>query len=147
MVRQTAPAKHYAVCPGETVFADVDRFGGLPAGFEIDAMRDDLRSKSTDGGKRADAHTRGAIDEMPAAYPRMCLDDQLRAPVRLMREMPARPRGKAGNPIQLSDNGVSAEMQQVDVLANGKVPDAGVLFHDQAARKNPAEADAAAGMD
>jgi hypothetical protein len=37
-------------------------------------------------------------------------------------------------------------MQQVDILANGEVPNAGVLLHDQAPWKNPTETDVAAGM-
>ena len=146
MMRQTAPTQHHTIRPDKAVFANLDGLRRLPAGLEIDAVRDELRSKPAHRGKRANAHARGAVDQMPAADPGMGLHDKLRVPVCLMREMPARARGKSGDPIQLSDDRVRPEMQQVDVLANSQVPDAGVLFHDQAPWKNPAEADAAAGM-
>ena len=83
---------------------------------------------------------------MPAANPGVGLNDKLRAPVRLMSEMPARAGGEAGDPIELSDNRMRPQMQQVDVLAKSKVPDPGILLHDQALWKNPAEADVTAGM-
>ena len=118
----------------------------LPAGFEIDAMSDELRSKSGDVGKRPDAHLRGAIDQMPAADRGVGPDDQLGLPVRLMGKMPARARGETSDPVQLSHDGVGSEMEQVDVLAKIKMPDARVLLHDQASWKNPAEADTATGM-
>ena len=95
---------------------------------------------------RAYADARSAIDQMPAANPGMGLHDKLGAPVRLMREMPARARREAGDPIQLADDCVGPEMQQVDVLAKSQVPDTGVFLHDQAPWKDPAEADVTAGM-
>jgi hypothetical protein len=120
--------------------------GGLPASCEIDAVRDELRPKAADRGERADAHTRGAVDQVPAANPRMGFHDQLGPPVRLMCEVPARARGETCDPIQLSDDCVGSEMQQIYVLAQSEVPDAGILLHDQAPRKNPAEANVTAGM-
>jgi hypothetical protein len=118
----------------------------VPTSFEIDAVRDELRSKSADGGERADAHTRGAVDQMPAANPGMGSDDKLGTPVRLMCEMLARARGETSDPIQSSDGCVGPKMKQVDVLAKSKMPDTGVLLHDQAPWKDPAEADVTTGM-
>ena len=37
-------------------------------------------------------------------------------------------------------------MQEVDILAYVQVPNAGILFHDQAPRKNPTETDATGRM-
>src|SRR5688500_7509484 len=83
---------------------------------------------------------------MPAADSSVSLDDQLRAPVRLMREMPARPTGKASDPVELADDGVRAQMEKVDIFAQREMPDARAFFHDQAARENPGEPDSAVGM-
>src|SRR2546423_989718 len=146
MMRENAAAEHDGIRSGETVFANVDRLRGLPAGVEIDAVGKQLRAKSTDGGKRADPHPRGAIDEMPAADPRMLFDDQLRATLRLVGEMPAWPAGKTSDPVELSDDGVRAEMKQIDVFAEGQMTDAGALFHHKFSRKNPGESDAARRM-
>ena len=82
-------------------------------------MCDELRSKPADGGERPNAHTRGAVDQMPAADPGMGLDDQLGMAVRLMGEMPARARREARDPVQLPDDRVGSEMEQIDALANG----------------------------
>src|SRR6202521_109987 len=146
VMRQRAPAEYDSVRAGKAVFADVDRLRRLPARGEINAMGEELRAKSADGGEGADAHSRGAIDQMAAADSGVGLDDQLRPPVRLMREMPARAARKTGDPIQLADDGVRAEMQEIDVLAEREMPDAGMLFHDEPARENPGEADVAGGM-
>src|ERR1700731_4598252 len=146
MMRQRAPAEHDRIRPGKAVFADVDRLRRLPARGEIDAMGEKLRAKSADGGERADAYPPGAIDQMPPADSGGRLDDQLRPPVRLMREMPARAARKTGDPIQLADDGVRAEMQEIDVLAEREMPDAGMLLHDEPVRENPGEANVAGGM-
>ena len=146
MMRQTAPTQDHTVRPDKAVFANLNWLRCLPACLEIDAVRDELRSKSGEVGEGADAHTRRAVNQVPAADRGMGLDDKLGTPVGLMGEMPARARGEPGYPIQLPDHSVGPEMQQVDVLANIQVPDAGILFHDQAPWKNPAEADATRGM-
>jgi len=145
-MRQNAAAQNDGIRPRETIFADLDRLGGLAAGIEINAVSKQLRTKSSDGGERADAHARGAIDEMAAAYSSMIFDDQLRAPVRLMSEMPAGAARKSSNPIELADDGMRAQMEKVDVLAEGEMADARAFFHDEAARQNPGEADVAVGM-
>ncbi len=67
-------------------------------------------------------------------------------PIGLMREMPATAGGKSGDPIQLANDGVGAEMKQIDVLANRKVSNARIFFHDQAARSDPGQADPAGRM-
>jgi len=112
-MRQNASTQEHAIRPDKAVLSNFDGLSRLPAGFEIDAMCDELRSKSTDGGERSDPYSRGAINQMPAADPGMSFDDQLRMPVRLMGEMPARARGKTSNPIQLSDDCVCSEMEQM----------------------------------
>src|SRR5664279_3105803 len=117
MMRKTASAQQHTIRPDKAVLANFNGLRRLPAGFEIDAMRNKLRSKSGDVGKRPDAYTRGAIDQMPAADRGVGPDNQLGLPVRLMGEMPARARGEASDPIQLSHDGVSSEMEQVDILA------------------------------
>src|SRR5687767_1633312 len=122
-MRQSASAQDDRIGSGETVFADLDRLGGLPACFEIDAVGQQLRTKSADRGERADAHPRGAIDQMPAAYASVSFDDQLRAPIGLMREVPARPAGEPSDPIKLADDGVRAQMEKVDVFAEREMPD------------------------
>ena len=42
MMRQAAAPKHDGIRPGKTVFANVDRLGGLAVRGEIDAVRDEL---------------------------------------------------------------------------------------------------------
>jgi hypothetical protein len=118
----------------------------LPVGFQIYAVGDELRSKSANCCERANPHSRGAVDQMPAANSGMGLNDKLRTSIHLVREMPARARGEAGDPVELADNCRRPEVEQVDVLAKRKVPDAGILLHHQALWKNPAEADVTAGM-
>ena len=143
---QSRATKDNRLSTDETVFPNFYRLGGLAAGRQIDAVGNELRTKASDGRERTDADSCGAIDQMPAADSRVRFDDQLGTPVRLMREMPARAAGEAGDPIQLADDGVGTEMQKVDVLAKGEMPDAGVLLHDEPARENPGEADVAGGM-
>ena len=145
-MRQTAPAQDHRIRPNKTVFSDFDRFRRLPAGFEIDAVGNELRTKSGEGRECANAHTRSAVDQMPAADSGVRFKNELRLSAQLMGEMATAPTWKTGDPVQLSDNRVSAEMQQVDVFAKGQVSDARVLFHDQAAGTNPGESDSTGGM-
>jgi hypothetical protein len=67
MMRQNASTQNHGIGPGEAVFADLDRLGSLAAGFKVDGMGQKLRAEPSDRGECADAHTRGAIDQMPAA--------------------------------------------------------------------------------
>src|SRR2546423_10851886 len=67
MMRENASAQDHRISPGETVFADLDWLRRLPAGVEIDAVSEQLRTEPADGGERADPHPRGAIDQVPAA--------------------------------------------------------------------------------
>ena len=67
-------------------------------------------------------------------------------PVGLMREMAAASDGKAGDPVQLADNRVLAEMEQIDVPAYRQMSDARLFLHNQTARTNPRETDSACGM-
>ena len=112
MMRQRTPAEQDRVRPGKTIFTDVDRFGGLAAGREIDAVAEQLGTEPTNGGEGADAHPGRTINQMPAADAGVPFQNQLRAPVRLMSEMPAlRAAGKTGDPVQLPDDGVGAEVK------------------------------------
>src|SRR5688572_31740335 len=146
MMRQNAAAQDDRIRPGKAVFADLNRLGSLAACVQIDGVGEQLRTKSADRGERADAHAGGAVEEMPAAYASVILDDQLRAPVRLMREMPARPGRESGDPIELADDGVRAQVEKVEVLAQGQMPDARAFFHNQAAWENPGQPDVAVWM-
>src|ERR1700704_1640049 len=83
---------------------------------------------------------------MPAANPGVSFENQFRMSIGLVREMTAVSAGKTGDPIQLPDDGVRAEMKQIDIFAEGEMSDAGIFFHDQAARTNPGQADPAGGM-
>ena len=145
-MRQTAPAKDHGIRPNKTVFSDFDWLRRLPAGFEIDAVGNELRTKSGQGREGADAYTRSAVDQMPATDSGVRFENELRLSVRLMGEMTAAPTRKTGDPVQLSDNRVSAEMQQVDVFTKSQMSDARVLFHDQAAGTNPGESNSTGGM-
>ena len=147
MMWQRAPAEQDGVRPGKTILADLDRFRRLPAGGEIDGVGEELRTETADGGERADADARSAINQMPAADAGMRFHDQLGPPLRLMGEMPARSAGKSRDPVQLADDGVRAEMKQIDVLAKRQVTDARAFFQDEVARKNPGEPDSAGRMD
>src|SRR2546423_3099697 len=84
---------------------------------------------------------------MPAADAGLPFYDQLGPPVRLMREMPAWAAGKTGDPIELANDGVRAEMKKIDVLAKRQVTDARSFFHHQPAGKNPSEPDTARWVD
>ena len=75
VMRKRAAAEQHGVRADETVVTDVDRLRRLSILREIDAVRDDLRTKARDRRERANPHTRGAIDEMPAADPGVLLDD------------------------------------------------------------------------
>ena len=61
--------------------------------------------------------------------------------------MAARSAGKTGDPIQLPDNRVRAEMEQIDVLAKREVSDPRTFFHHEFSRENPGEPDVARRMD
>ena len=111
MVRENAASEHDRVSAGEAVITDLDRLGRLSAGTEIDAVGEQLRAKAGDGGEGANADPRRAIDQMPAADACMPFQNKLRAPVGLMSEMTARAAGKTGDPIELADDGVRAEMK------------------------------------
>jgi hypothetical protein len=63
-----------------------------------------------------------------------------------MPEMAAFATGKTGDPIQLSDDGMRAEVKQVDVLAEREMTYTRALFHDEAARENPGKTDIAVRM-
>src|SRR5205085_141093 len=147
MMRENAPAEDDRIRSRETVFANLDGFRCLPAGVEIDAVGEQLRTEPADGGESADSHPRGAIDQMPAADAGMPLDDQFGLPLGLMREVPAWPARKTGDPVQLADDGVRAEMKQIDIFAERQVTDPRPFLHHQPARKNPGETDAARRMD
>jgi hypothetical protein len=84
---------------------------------------------------------------MPAANSGMGLNDELGSPVWLVREMPALAAGEAGDPIQLTDDGMCAEMEQIDIFTESEVSYSGVFLHDQTARKNPSQADTATWVD
>src|SRR4051812_31591473 len=90
MVRENGAAEDNGIGPRETVFANLDRLRRLPACAEIDAVGEQLGTKSADRSEGPDSYSRRAIDQMPAANSRVLFDDQLWAPIRLMREMPAR---------------------------------------------------------
>src|SRR3984893_12158391 len=66
--------------------------------------------------------------------------------IRLVREMATASAGKTGDPIQLPNNGVRAEMKEFDIFADREMSDAGFFFHDQAARTNPCQSDPTGGM-
>ena len=133
-MRQAAAPEHDGVRSGETIFADVDRFSRLPSRVEIDAVSEELRAKTADGRERADANSRRAIDKMATGDGSVAFDDQFGLAVWQVSEMPARAAGKTGDPIQLADDGVRAEMEQIDVLAKRQVTDTRALFHDEAPR-------------
>src|ERR1043166_3263558 len=84
---------------------------------------------------------------MPAADAGVLFDDQLWPAVGLMCEMPAWSAGETGDPIQLPDNGMRAEMEQIDVLAKREVTDPRAFFHHEFSRKNPGETNVARRMD
>src|SRR4051812_43249090 len=69
MVRQGRAAEDDGVGPDKTIFPDLDRLGRLPVRGQVDAVSDELRTKSSQGRKRADADTGGAINQMAAADP------------------------------------------------------------------------------
>ena len=96
---QTTPAEDHRIRPNETVFSDFDWLRRLPAGFEIDAVGDELRTKSGQGRERANAHTCGAVDQMPATDSSMGFKNKLGLSIRLMRKMAAAPAGKARDPV------------------------------------------------
>ena len=123
-MRENAAAEEDRVCPGERILSDVDRLGGLPVGGEIDAVGEQLGTKPANGSEGAYAHPRRAIDEVAAADSGMAFHDQLGLPVGLMREMATGAAWKTGNPVKLSDNGVGAEVEQVDVLADSQMANA-----------------------
>lgn len=147
MMRKNAAAENDGVRPGETVFADLDWLRGLPAGIQIDGVSEQLRAESADRRKRANADARRAINQVPAADSRVAFDDQLRPSLGLMREMPTGPARKTGDPVQMPDDSVRAEMEQIDILAQRQVPDPRAFFHHEFFRKNPREADVARRMD
>jgi len=60
--------------------------------------------------------------------------------------MTARTAWKSSDPIQMTDDRMSAELKEIDVLANVEVSNARVLFHDQMSRENPTKADVTARM-
>ena len=68
------------------------------------------------------------------------------AAVRLVGEVPAWPAWKTGNPIELADDGVRAQMEQVDIFAQRQVTDARAFLHDEAPGKNPGKPDATGRM-
>src|SRR5437764_410230 len=111
MMRENAPAENDGIRSRETVFANLDRLRGLATSGEIDAVGEQLRPKAADRRERADSHARRAINQMPAADAGMPFYDQLRATLRLVRELQARAAGETGDPIQLPDNRVRAEME------------------------------------
>ena len=111
MMRENAAAENDGIRSRETVFANLDRLRGLAASGEIDTMGEQLRTKAADRRERADPHARRAINQMPAADAGMPFYDQLRTAPRLVRKMPARAAGETGDPIQLPDNRVRAEME------------------------------------
>jgi len=108
---------------GETVFADLDRLCRLPAGVEIDAVGQELRTKPADRRERANPHARSAIKQVPAANAGMPFDDQLRRRSVWCAKWRLDPLGKPVDPIQLPDNRARAEMEQIDVLAKREVTD------------------------
>jgi len=95
----------------------------LPAGVEIDAVGQELRTKPADRRERANPHARSAIKQVPLLMPACRSTIQLRPAVGLVREMATRSAGKTGDPIQLPDNRARAEMEQIDVLAKREVTD------------------------
>ena len=63
-----------------------------------------------------------------------------------MGEVPARSARKTGDPIELADDGVRAQMEQIDIFAQRQVADARAFLHDEAPWKNPGEPDATGRM-
>src|SRR5437763_516656 len=147
MMGENAAAENDGIRSRETVFANLDRLRGLAANGEIDAVGEQLRTKAADRREGADPHARRAINQMPAANAGMPFYDQLRAPPRLVRKMPARAAGETGDPVQLPDNRVRAEMEQIDTFAKGEVTDPRAFFHHEFSRENPGETDVARRMD
>ena len=147
MMRQAAPAQQDRFGAEKAIFANLYRLGRLPSSRQIDAVSDELGAEARHRGESADPHPRGAIDEMAAADSRMPFQNQFRPPLWLVREMPAGTRRKSGDPIQLPDDGVRAEMKQIGTFANREMPDARLFLHDEVPRKNPGKADMARGMD
>src|SRR3977135_301183 len=111
MMRQSAAAEHDGVRSGETIFADVDRLRCLTARVEIDAVSEELRAKTANRRECADANSRRATDKMATGDGSVHFDDQFGPAVWQVSEMPARAAGKTGDPIQLADDGVRAEME------------------------------------
>jgi len=75
MMRQHTPAEEDGIRAGKTVFANFDRLGSLPAGGEIDAVGEQLRTKTADCRERANPYARRAIDKVPAANAGMPFDN------------------------------------------------------------------------
>ncbi|MEA2679279.1 MAG: hypothetical protein QOK03_1001 [Candidatus Binataceae bacterium] len=146
MMRQRASPKDHGICSGETVLANLDGLRRLAACCEIDAVRKQLRAKTTDGREGAYAHPGGTVDQMPAANSGVSFNDEFGSPVRLVSEVPARATRKTCDPVELSDDCMRAEAKQIDVFAKGEVTDARAFFHHKMPRENPGEADAARGM-
>ena len=143
MMRQARTAQENDLRSEKAVLADLDWLGRLPARGQVNAVSDEL---GTETGKRAESanpHLRRAIDKMAAADPRMLFKDQLRPPLRLMGKMPGMAGRKTGNPIQLPDDCVRVEVKQIRAFANREMSDPGMFLHDEAARKNPGQPDAA----
>src|SRR3954454_5425760 len=100
MVGKSAATEDDRICPGETVFADLDRLRGLAPGVEINAVSEQLGTEPTDGGERADPDPGGAINKMPAADSGVLLNNHFRPAFRLVSEMPAAaPARKTCDPV------------------------------------------------
>src|SRR4051794_7868655 len=78
VMRQAAAAEDDRCSAEKAIFSDVDRLRRLPAPFQVDAVGDELRTKSRDRAKSTDPHARRAINEVPAADAGLALHDQLR---------------------------------------------------------------------
>ncbi len=118
-MRQRGATEQNAIRSDEAIFPNIDWLGGLPARRKINTVCNELGSKSPNCSKRPNPHPRRAIYQVPAAYPGVSFNHQLRPSIRLVRKMPARSRGKPGNPIQLPNNRMRTQMEQIDILANG----------------------------
>src|SRR2546423_3751672 len=53
---------------------------------------------------------------------------------------------KTGDPVQLPDDSMRADVKQIDVLAKREVTDARIFFHDQSFRENPGKTDRRTGV-
>jgi len=106
VIGQSAAAQKHAIRANEREVADGNRSGGLATVFQVNAMRQNLRSKTRKRAESANDDLARAVDEMAIRDGGVLPDDEIRLPVMLVCKMVVATRRESTYPIGSADGSV-----------------------------------------